>query len=167
MFVSSSRYSVNVFQPPFLPGRTSPEQPPQPLSSEKPDVLSQPSSTFLEEAFEDVRDSNSAQAPLGPSLGHSLQPEQGESNMQGKTCVDRHSLISTDSGFSEQSSDTLRELESGGEKETTYEKSVKPEGIWDSFSTALIRYTDIKYSILYCSYKLLGYQLCVTPCCDP
>lgn len=122
-----ARYSVNVFQPPFLPGRTSPEQPPQPLSSEKPDVLSQPSSTFLEEAFEDVRDSNSAQAPLGPSLGHSLQPEQGESNMQGKTCVDRHSLISTDSGFSEQSSDTLRELESGGEKETTYEKSVKPE----------------------------------------
>ncbi|XP_044157800.1 ubiquitin carboxyl-terminal hydrolase 19 isoform X1 [Bufo gargarizans] len=122
-----ARYSVNVFQPPFVPGRTSPEQPPQPLSPEKPDSLSQPSGTFLEEAFDDVRDSNSAQPALGPSQGLSLQPELGDSNVQGKTCVDRHSLVSTDSGFSEQSSDALREFDSGGEKETSVEKSVKPE----------------------------------------
>ncbi|KAM3914259.1 ubiquitin carboxyl-terminal hydrolase 19 isoform 2-T2 [Leptodactylus fuscus] len=122
-----ARYSVNVFQPPFIPGRTSPEQPPQPLSPEKPDFPSQPSSTYLEEGVEDVRDSHSAQPPLGPSQCHSLQPELGDSNTQGKTCAERHSLLSTDSGFSEQSSDTLREFDTGGEKETSYEKSVKPE----------------------------------------
>ncbi|XP_066452877.1 ubiquitin carboxyl-terminal hydrolase 19 isoform X2 [Eleutherodactylus coqui] len=119
-----ARYSVNVFQPPFVPGRTSPEQPPQPLSPEKPDALSQPSCTFLEEASEGVRDSP-AQSLLTPSQSHTLQP--GDSSMQEKACVDRHSLVSKDSGFSEQSSDTLREFDSGGEKETSYEKTVKPE----------------------------------------
>ncbi|XP_056380745.1 ubiquitin carboxyl-terminal hydrolase 19 isoform X2 [Hyla sarda] len=122
-----ARYSVNVFQPPFLPGRTSPEQPPQALSPEKSDFLSQPNCTLSEEAFEGVKDSHSAQPPLGPSHCQSLQPEAGESNVQGKTCVDRHSMVSTDSGFSEQSSDTLRDLDTGGEKETSYEKSMKPE----------------------------------------
>ncbi|KAM4033622.1 uncharacterized protein ACNLHF_020484 [Anomaloglossus baeobatrachus] len=112
-----ARYSVNVFQPPFLPGRTSPEQPPQPLSPEKPDVPSQPSCTSSEDAFEGVRDSRSAQSgPLGPSQCPSLQPELGDSKAQGKTCVERHSLLSTDSGFSEQSSDTLRERDSGVRK---------------------------------------------------
>ncbi|XP_075687831.1 ubiquitin carboxyl-terminal hydrolase 19 isoform X2 [Rhinoderma darwinii] len=122
-----ARYSVNVFQPPFLPGRTSPEQPPQPLSPEKPDFPPPPSCTFLGEVFEDDRDSRSAQTPLGPSQCHSLNPELGDSNVQGKTFVDRHSMVSTDSGFSEQSSDILREFDSGGEKETSYEKSIKPE----------------------------------------
>ncbi|XP_073425712.1 ubiquitin carboxyl-terminal hydrolase 19 isoform X3 [Dendrobates tinctorius] len=122
-----ARYSVNVFQPPFLPGRTSPEQPPQPLSPEKPDMPSQPGFTSAE-ASEEVRDSHFAQlGPLGPSQCPSLQPEIGDSIMQGKTSVEQHSSAGTDSGFSEQSSDTLKELDSGGEKETSYEKSVKPE----------------------------------------
>ncbi|XP_069592470.1 ubiquitin carboxyl-terminal hydrolase 19 isoform X2 [Ranitomeya imitator] len=123
-----ARYSVNVFQPPFLPGRTSPEQPPQPLSPEKPDAPSQPGCTSAEEASEDTRDPHSAQSGLlGPSPCPSLQPEIGDSKVQGKTCADRHSSVGTASGFSEQSPDTLKELDSGGEKETSYEKSVKPE----------------------------------------
>ncbi|XP_073500964.1 ubiquitin carboxyl-terminal hydrolase 19 isoform X3 [Phyllobates terribilis] len=123
-----ARYSVNVFQPPFLPGRTSPEQPLQPLSPEKPDMPPQPGCTSAEEAFEDVRDSHPAQpGPLGPPPCPSLQPETGDSKAQGKTSADRHSSVGTDSGFSEQSFDSLRESDSGGEKETSYEKSVKPE----------------------------------------
>ncbi|XP_075039657.1 ubiquitin carboxyl-terminal hydrolase 19 isoform X2 [Mixophyes fleayi] len=120
-----ARYSVNVFQPPFLPGRVSPDhQPPQPLNPEKPDSTSQASCTVSGEAFGDDRDSHTVQQP---SQCHSLQPEAGDASVRGKSCADRHSVVSTDSGFSEQSTDTIREFCSGGEKETTYEKSVKPE----------------------------------------
>ncbi|XP_063797176.1 ubiquitin carboxyl-terminal hydrolase 19 isoform X3 [Pseudophryne corroboree] len=122
-----ARYSVNVFQPPFLPGRMSADQPPQPVSPEKPESSAQASCTFVGEAAGDDRDSHTVQLPAGSSGCHSLQSEAGDSSLQGKTCVERHSLVSTDSAFSEQSTDTLREFSSGGEKETTYEKSVKPE----------------------------------------
>ncbi|KAG8557256.1 hypothetical protein GDO81_018384 [Engystomops pustulosus] len=146
-----ARYSVNVFQPPFLPGRTSPEQPPQPLSPEKTDFAPQSSCTFLEDSSEEVKDSDAAKPTLGPSQCPSLQPEQGDSNTQAKTIVERQSLVSTDSGFSEQSSDTLREIDSGGEKETSYEKSVKPEaavpGYQQSVET-LSSHTALFYIIL-------------------
>uniref|UniRef100_A0A8C5QPW5 ubiquitinyl hydrolase 1 n=1 Tax=Leptobrachium leishanense TaxID=445787 RepID=A0A8C5QPW5_9ANUR len=44
-----ARYSVNVFQPPFLPGRTSPD-PPHTLISERQDSMGQSSCTFSGEA---------------------------------------------------------------------------------------------------------------------
>ncbi|XP_040214845.1 ubiquitin carboxyl-terminal hydrolase 19 isoform X2 [Rana temporaria] len=122
-----ARYSVNVFQPPFLPGRMSPEQPPQPLNADKAESsMAQSGCTYQGEPQEDDR--VSAQPSLGSSPCHTAQMEaEGEDGAQGKMCADRHSFVSTDSGFSEQATDTLREFDSGGEKETTYEKSVKPE----------------------------------------
>lgn len=122
-----ARYSVNVFQPPFLPGRMSPEQPPQPLSADKAESsMAQSSCTYQGEPQEDER--VSAMLSLGSSPCHTAQTEAaGEDGAHGKMCSDRHSFVSTDSGFSEQATDTLREFDSGGEKETTYEKSVKPE----------------------------------------
>ncbi|XP_018431606.1 PREDICTED: ubiquitin carboxyl-terminal hydrolase 19 isoform X2 [Nanorana parkeri] len=119
-----ARYSVNVFQPPFLPGRMSSEQPPQPLSAAKAESsMVQSSSTYQGEPQEDDR--VSGLLSLGSSPCHT--PEAGDGSAQGKMCTDRHSFVSTDSGFSEQATDSLRELDSGGEKETSYEKAIKPE----------------------------------------
>ncbi|XP_053325247.1 ubiquitin carboxyl-terminal hydrolase 19 isoform X2 [Spea bombifrons] len=121
-----ARYSVNVFQPPFLHGRTSPDHPPQPLSPEKPDLTAQSSFTCSGEAGEDNRDCQPQPDPRAAPQSLALHPNSEEpAAVQGKT-VDRHSLHSTDSGFSEHPAETLTETE-GGEKETSYEKSLKPE----------------------------------------
>ncbi|XP_068108746.1 ubiquitin carboxyl-terminal hydrolase 19 isoform X2 [Hyperolius riggenbachi] len=122
-----ARYSINVFQPPFLPGRVS-EQPPQPLSAEKVEPsAAQSNCTSVGEPLEDDRDSHCTPLSLGSSPGHTAQPEAAGASGPGTACTDRHSLVSTDSGFSEQSTNSLRDFDFGGEKETTYEKSVKPE----------------------------------------
>lgn len=127
LFFASSRYSVNVFQPPFLPGRMSSEQPPQPLSAAKSESsAAQPSCAYLGEPQEDDRVSELLS--LGSSPCHTAQTEAGDGGAQAKMCTDRHSFVSTDSGFSEQATDTLREIDAGGEKETNFEKSIKPEG---------------------------------------
>ncbi|XP_072276727.1 ubiquitin carboxyl-terminal hydrolase 19 isoform X2 [Pyxicephalus adspersus] len=120
-----ARYSVNVFQPPYLPGRMSSEQPPQPLSAEKAESSMASSCTYLGEPQEDDR--VLAPVSLGSSPCHTAQTEVEEDGAQGKMCADRHSFISTDSGFSEQATDSIREFDAGGEKETSYEKSIKPE----------------------------------------
>lgn len=108
----------------------SPEQPPQPLNADNAESsMAQSSCTYQGEPQEDDR--VLAQPSLGSSPCHTAQMEAaGEDGAQGKMCADRHSFVSTDSGFSEQATDTLREFDSGGEKETTYEKSVKPEGLY-------------------------------------
>ncbi|KAM8930802.1 ubiquitin carboxyl-terminal hydrolase 19 [Pelodytes ibericus] len=121
-----ARYSVNVFQPPFLPGRTSPDQPSQSLNPEKPESSAHVGCTLsAEPSVEDV-DGQAAQEtpPAPPCLV--LRPEDS-SEACGKTTADRQSLHSMDSGFSEHYSETLRATELGAEKETTCEKSLKPE----------------------------------------
>ncbi|XP_075430564.1 ubiquitin carboxyl-terminal hydrolase 19 isoform X2 [Ascaphus truei] len=123
-----ARYSVNVFQPPFVPGRTSPDQAPQPQSSEKPETMAKSVCPSSGEASDDDRDFHPVQElQVAPST-LVLCPEAGDSSIvHGKTSVDRNSLLSTDSGFSEHPTVTLREPAAGDEKETAYEKSVKPE----------------------------------------
>ncbi|KAM4722759.1 ubiquitin carboxyl-terminal hydrolase 19 [Rhinophrynus dorsalis] len=123
-----ARYSVNVFQPPFLPGRTSPDQAPQPLSPETSDLQAQSGCPSSGGASGDDRDSHAVQDLQTPPPHLMLHPMSGDSSLlHTKTTVDRTSLHSTDSGFSEHSTDFLKDTDSGGEKETVFEKSVKPE----------------------------------------
>ncbi|XP_041446792.1 ubiquitin carboxyl-terminal hydrolase 19-like isoform X3 [Xenopus laevis] len=123
-----ARYSVNVFQPPFIPGRTSPDHAPQPLSTEKADLPSQSDLPLLGESSEEEKDFHSMQSSQTTLPPLTSQPESGDPGIvHDKAPGDRVSLYSTDSGFSEHSTETVREMDSGGEKETIYEKSVKPE----------------------------------------
>ncbi|XP_012816887.1 ubiquitin carboxyl-terminal hydrolase 19 isoform X4 [Xenopus tropicalis] len=123
-----ARYSVNVFQPPFIPGRTSPDHAPQPLSSEKADLPPQSDLPLLGESSEEEKDFHSVQSSQTTLPPLTCLSASGDSGIvHGKPPGDRVSLYSTDSGFSEHSTDTVREMDSGGEKETIYEKSVKPE----------------------------------------
>ncbi|XP_018116911.1 ubiquitin carboxyl-terminal hydrolase 19 isoform X3 [Xenopus laevis] len=117
-----ARYSVNVFQPPCIPGRTSPDHAPQPLSTEKADLPLLGESSEEEKDFHSMQSSQTTLPPLA------LQSESGDpAIVHSKAPGDRVSLYSTDSGFSEHITETVREVDSGGEKETVYEKSVKPE----------------------------------------
>ncbi|KAM9325399.1 ubiquitin carboxyl-terminal hydrolase 19 [Gastrophryne carolinensis] len=145
-----ARYSVNVFQPPYLPGRTSPDQPTQPLSMENAaPSTAQSSCTAVGKPLEDDRDSQTLSLPLGSSPCHATQPEAGDASMQGK--VDRHSLVSTDSGFSEQSTDSLRESDSGGEKETAYEKPVKPEAAVPGYQQS-VELSSLQTALFYINH---------------
>uniref|UniRef100_A0A4W3KK86 ubiquitinyl hydrolase 1 n=1 Tax=Callorhinchus milii TaxID=7868 RepID=A0A4W3KK86_CALMI len=109
-----SRYSVNVFQPPFQAGRITPEPPPS-----KPDAPP-------------LVSANVSSAETGEKK---LPPTAEELNMPAK---DRDSVHSYDSGFSE--SRTESHEDSGCEKETSYEKAAKPEGIYLPFISELTVY---------------------------
>uniref|UniRef100_H3B5N2 ubiquitinyl hydrolase 1 n=1 Tax=Latimeria chalumnae TaxID=7897 RepID=H3B5N2_LATCH len=130
---SRQRYSVSVFQPPFQPGRLSPEQTAisrsdlRPPTSERQEASVKscvPSSTEVgdgdrEQEFKPIP-SDSPSEPLLASCG----PKPAESTAS-LSSGDKDSLLSRDSGYSERSKESWEE--SRAEKETSYEKSIKPE----------------------------------------
>uniref|UniRef100_H3B5N1 ubiquitinyl hydrolase 1 n=1 Tax=Latimeria chalumnae TaxID=7897 RepID=H3B5N1_LATCH len=118
---SRQRYSVSVFQPPFQPGRLSPEQTAisrsdlRPPTSESTEV----GDGDREQEFKPIP-SDSPSEPLLASCG----PKPAESTAS-LSSGDKDSLLSRDSGYSERSKESWEE--SRAEKETSYEKSIKPE----------------------------------------
>nr|XP_033782603.1 ubiquitin carboxyl-terminal hydrolase 19 isoform X2 [Geotrypetes seraphini] len=108
-----ARFSVSVFQPPFQPGRMSPEQASRPLSP------------VITEAGDKDGEFHPLQAPqLSPAT--ELHPESGDYGpVLSKTHMERNFMLSSDSGFSENTTESIGDL--GCEKETSYEKAVKPE----------------------------------------
>ncbi|KAG8435974.1 hypothetical protein GDO86_007171 [Hymenochirus boettgeri] len=133
-----ARYSVNVFQPPFNPGRTSPDH-----STEKPDLAAQSDLPVLGEFGEEDKHKSMQSfqtAPPPPPLQHSESGDEDHIDhivAHGKTSGDRNSLYSNDSGFSEHSTETTKEIDPAGEKETVYEKSVKPEAAVPGFQQSV------------------------------
>ncbi|XP_030064246.1 ubiquitin carboxyl-terminal hydrolase 19 isoform X2 [Microcaecilia unicolor] len=107
-----ARYSVSVFQPPFQLGRMSPEQASRPLT---------PVAT---EAGD--KDFHPLQAPQLLSSATELHPESGDYGAAlCKTQMERSSMLSSNSGFSEHTTESIGNLDC--EKETSYEKAVRPE----------------------------------------
>uniref|UniRef100_UPI00398EBC02 ubiquitin carboxyl-terminal hydrolase 19 isoform X2 n=1 Tax=Pristiophorus japonicus TaxID=55135 RepID=UPI00398EBC02 len=123
-----SRYSVNVFQPPFQPGRISPEPPPSKTECVQPTPGNTPSSEAAdgkmpsevqERDFRPVHRTHLTTSVSEPLLASAFS--KGTS-MPGR---DKDSIHSYDSGFSELRPESQED--SGCEKETSYEKAAKPE----------------------------------------
>ncbi|XP_059189780.1 ubiquitin carboxyl-terminal hydrolase 19 isoform X2 [Centropristis striata] len=132
-----SRFSVNVFQPPFQSGRTSPETsqcrvdlPPMPAGSPE----------GLGPGDEAVGGSSTVEAgdpePESPSLLSESQAEyaqasalhSGESDSLSSSQTSLSTTRTADSGFSEPiSSTSCCSLDPHAEKETSCEKAVRPE----------------------------------------
>ncbi|XP_069798500.1 uncharacterized protein usp19 [Narcine bancroftii] len=123
-----SRYSVNVFQPPFQPGRISPEPPPSKMDNVQPSVGTNPCSEIgdgklsSEVQEKDFRPVHRAQITSSVS-----EPLLASAFLKGPSLPsrERDSIHSSDSGFSEFRSESQEHL--GREKETSYEKAPKPE----------------------------------------
>uniref|UniRef100_A0A8B9LJ18 ubiquitinyl hydrolase 1 n=1 Tax=Astyanax mexicanus TaxID=7994 RepID=A0A8B9LJ18_ASTMX len=120
-----SRYSVNVFRPPFQSGRTSPDS-----SLSRGD---QPSlSGTVPEGLEPEEEAPSAGGEAGDSQEQSTcgsgvsgpETESGQATAHSGGDLDKLSTRTTDSGFSEQA---LSSQDPFREKETSCEKTVKPE----------------------------------------
>ncbi|XP_053576788.1 ubiquitin carboxyl-terminal hydrolase 19 isoform X2 [Bombina bombina] len=123
-----ARYSVNVFQPPFVPGRTSPDQAPHALNFEKSDATVQSGCSFTAETDVEDRAFHTVQETQTASSSSVSHPESGDLSVgHGKLAAERTSLSSMDSGFCEHHAEALRDANCEDEKETVYEKSVKPE----------------------------------------
>ncbi|KAG7472315.1 hypothetical protein MATL_G00107420 [Megalops atlanticus] len=120
-----SRYSVNVFQPPFQSGRVSPEA--SQCRADPPAVMAETADCACQEGDPQAggvgdskdRQEGSSQPPEGPGVA-------GQASGLSSGDQDYLSTHTTDSGFSEPASDTHDPL---GEKETSYEKAVKPEAV--------------------------------------
>uniref|UniRef100_A0A087YNJ4 ubiquitinyl hydrolase 1 n=1 Tax=Poecilia formosa TaxID=48698 RepID=A0A087YNJ4_POEFO len=127
-----SRFSVNVFQPPFQSGRTSPETPQSRLDV-PPMALGSPDGAGAgDEAKGAGGDVQVGDADLeSPSLPPELQGECSQASPIHSEASGSFSLSSTrtkDSGFSESvSSTSCCSLDPQAEKETTCEKAVRPE----------------------------------------
>ncbi|XP_043934426.1 ubiquitin carboxyl-terminal hydrolase 19 [Protopterus annectens] len=106
-----SRYSVNVFQPPLQPGRATPEQSPTRTDFQLDSPVKRICPTSAEVGEED-KDSQ---------LIHLDFPKSSRS----MSCCEKDSILSEDSGFLEEGTEIKTESES--EKETSYEKLIKPE----------------------------------------
>uniref|UniRef100_A0A673CKT9 ubiquitinyl hydrolase 1 n=1 Tax=Sphaeramia orbicularis TaxID=375764 RepID=A0A673CKT9_9TELE len=132
-----SRFSINVFQPPFQSGRTSPE-----TSQCRVDLpsMSASSSEGLGSGDEAVGGSSGVGAADTELESHSLVPESQAEYAQASSVhsAESESLSSsqtslsttqtTDSGFSEPvSSASCCSLDPNAEKETSCEKAVRPE----------------------------------------
>lgn len=131
---SPCRFSVNVFQPPFQSGRTSPE-----TSQCRGDLPSMPAGDGAGD--EAVGGSSAVGAadlePESQSLSPESQAEYGQASAVHSAESDSHSssqaslstMRTTDSGFSEPASTTsCCSLDPHAEKETSCEKAVRPEG---------------------------------------
>ncbi|XP_071227952.1 ubiquitin carboxyl-terminal hydrolase 19 isoform X16 [Salvelinus alpinus] len=116
-----SRYSVNVFQPPFQSGRTSPEgtqcRADLPPPAETPDGV-RPGDEARGGGAGDSDQESPFLVPESP-----LETAQASAHPAGDP--DALSTRTTDSGFSEPSSCSQ---DPQGEKETSCEKAVRPEG---------------------------------------
>ncbi|KAL1021198.1 hypothetical protein UPYG_G00010060 [Umbra pygmaea] len=107
-----SRYSVNVFQPPFQSGRTSPDS--SLARADLPPPAEMPETVGLVDEDRGAEDCEREQ-PEDPS-----EPGQASTHPAGD--ADSLSTRTTDSGFSESCSQDAQ-----GEKETSCEKAVRPE----------------------------------------
>lgn len=132
------RFSVNVFQPPFQSGRTSPE-----TSQSRVELPSVPGGSPEGHGSGDEATGNSNTVDAGDlELGRRCQlPESQSESAQASalhsgasdSLSSSHTSLSTtqtaDSGFSESISATsCCSLDPHAEKETTCEKAVRPEG---------------------------------------
>ncbi|XP_069564463.1 ubiquitin carboxyl-terminal hydrolase 19 isoform X2 [Brachyistius frenatus] len=127
-----SRFSVNVFQPPFQSGRTSPETPPS-----RADLPPMPAGA--PEGEEALGGSGSAAAgdhelespsTLPESSGHAQASalHSGEPDSLSASQTSLSTTRTADSGFSEStSSPSCCSLDPHAEKETSCEKAVRPE----------------------------------------
>lgn len=136
--LSLCRFSVNVFQPPFQSGRTSPETsqcrvdlPPMPAGSPEPlgprDEAMGGSSTV---GAGDLELESQCQLPEDQAeCAQASALHSGESDSLASSQTSLHTTQTTDSGFSEPiSSASCCSLDPHAEKETSCEKSVRPEG---------------------------------------
>ncbi|XP_059505664.1 ubiquitin carboxyl-terminal hydrolase 19 isoform X3 [Stegostoma tigrinum] len=123
-----SRYSVNVFQPPFQPGRISPDPPPCKMGNAQLSPGTPTSSEIGEgkipleiqdRDFRSVHRTHLTSSVSEPLLASAFSKGM---SMPGR---DKDSIHSYDSGFSEMR--PLSQEDTGCEKETTYEKAPKPE----------------------------------------
>ncbi|XP_048462612.1 ubiquitin carboxyl-terminal hydrolase 19 [Rhincodon typus] len=123
-----SRYSVNVFQPPFQPGRISPDPPPCKMENVQPSPGTTTSSEIgdgkipleiQERDFRPVHRTHLTSSVSEPLLASAFSKGM---SMPGR---DKDSIHSYDSGFSEMR--PLSQEDTGCEKETAYEKAPKPE----------------------------------------
>uniref|UniRef100_A0A8C4GW47 ubiquitinyl hydrolase 1 n=1 Tax=Dicentrarchus labrax TaxID=13489 RepID=A0A8C4GW47_DICLA len=131
-----SRFSVNVFQPPFQSGRTSPE-----TSQCRADLPPMPAGSPEGLGPRDEAMGGSSTVEGDPELeSHSLLPESqaecaqasaphsGESDSLSSSQTSVSTTRTTDSGFSEPvSSASCCSLDPHSEKETSCEKAVRPE----------------------------------------
>lgn len=124
------RFSVNVFQPPFHSGRTSPETSQSRLDA-PPVPASSPEGLASEDQASGVSSSLGA-GDLGFERRASPPESQAESSQASSEASAQTSLSTTrtkDSGFSESiSSASCCSLDPHAEKETSCEKAVRPEG---------------------------------------
>ncbi|XP_064154238.1 ubiquitin carboxyl-terminal hydrolase 19 isoform X2 [Anguilla rostrata] len=111
-----SRYSVNVFQPPFQSGRASPEA--SQCRADPPPVLPE----ACDGAALEGETPGGGTGDGKEDDGSQLAEEQASGQSSGDQ--DLLSTHTADSGFSEPAPDSHDPL---GEKETSYEKAVKPE----------------------------------------
>ncbi|XP_072329211.1 ubiquitin carboxyl-terminal hydrolase 19 isoform X2 [Scyliorhinus torazame] len=123
-----SRYSVNVFQPPFQPGRISPDPPPGKMENVQPTPGNTTSSEIgdgkmplevQERDFKPVHRTQLSSSVSEPLLASAFSKGM---SMPGR---DKDSIHSYDSGFSELRPQSQEDT--GSEKETSYEKAPKPE----------------------------------------
>ncbi|XP_072928069.1 ubiquitin carboxyl-terminal hydrolase 19 isoform X2 [Hemitrygon akajei] len=125
-----SRYSVNVFQPPFQPGRISPEPPLSKMDNMQPSTGISPGSETgdgnlpLEVQERDFRPLQRTHITSSMS-----EPLLASAFLKGTSWPgrERDSIHSYDSGFSEMQPESQDHL--GCEKETSYEKAPKPEAV--------------------------------------
>ncbi|XP_066526402.1 ubiquitin carboxyl-terminal hydrolase 19 isoform X2 [Hoplias malabaricus] len=116
-----SRYSVNVFRPPFQSGRTSPEAS---LSrgDQSPLTGAVPVGSGPEEEVLSAGGAGDLQEQTSNASGHETEPGKALDDAAGD--LDKLSSRTTDSGFCEQASSSKDPFK---EKETSCEKAVRPE----------------------------------------
>ncbi|XP_070694914.1 ubiquitin carboxyl-terminal hydrolase 19 isoform X2 [Pempheris klunzingeri] len=131
-----SRFSVNVFQPPFQSGRTSPETsqcradlPPMPAGS--PEGLGPGDEAMGGSSTVGASDVEQESPPLLPEsqaeCAQASALHSGDASSLASSQTSLSTTRTTDSGFSEPLSSTSCSLDPHAEKETSCEKAVRPE----------------------------------------
>lgn len=134
-----SRYSVNIFRPPFQSGRTSPEAS---LSRSDQPLLTEAVSEGPGPEEETLTAGGAGDAQEQSSCASGPETETGKALANSAGDLGAFSMRSSDSGFSEQESsfqDPFRE------KETSCEKALRPEG---NFSAGLAIRPGIPNSVV-------------------
>lgn len=161
------RFSVNVFQPPFQSGRTSPE-----TSQCRVELPSMPAGSPEGHGSGDeaMGGSNTVEAgdlelgrqPLLPeSQAECAQPSAFHSVESDSLSSSQTTLSTTqtrDSGFSEPISASCCSLDPHAEKETSCEKAVRPEGentTYGFLSVFVIALHFIHFSFCYCIFLFI------------
>lgn len=167
--LSLCRFSVNVFQPPFQSGRTSPE-----TSQCRVDLPAMPAGSPEGVGSGDEAMGGSSAVGAGDLGSQSLLPEtQGEyaqasalhsaeSDSLSSSQTSLSTTRTTDSGFSEPVSTTsCSSLDPHAEKETSCEKAVRPEGdntTYGCFSIFVIVICCIFHHLISNSYHFMQLQ---------